>query len=165
MKTKLILFSCAAVFPLMFVCTARAAGTRSADEQAIRDLEIQWSNAAGAKDLEKTVSFYADDATVLPANAAAAKNKAAIRDLWKGLFASPGLALSWKTTKVEIAKSGEMAYATGTYELTTNDASGKPTTDHGKYLTVWEKQADGKWNCGADIWNSDLPAAGSAEKK
>jgi ketosteroid isomerase-like protein len=123
----------------------------------IRDLESQWSAAAGAKDLDKTVSFYADDATVLPANAPIATTKQAIRALWKGLFDSPGLAISWKTAKVEVAKSGEMAYATGTYELTMNDATGKPMTDHGKYVTVWEK-IGGSWKCGADIWNSDLPA-------
>ncbi len=52
----------------------------------------------------------------------------------------------------------------GTYELTMNDASGKPVNDRGRYVEVWEKQADGKWKCGTDIWNSDLPVA-TAEKK
>jgi ketosteroid isomerase-like protein len=53
----------------------------------------------------------------------------------------------------------------GTYEETTTDASGKPVNDRGKYVEVWEKQADGKWKCGTDIWNSDLPASAPAEKK
>jgi ketosteroid isomerase-like protein len=68
---------------------------------------------------------------------------------------------------VEVAKSGDLACLSGTYELTMNDPSGKPANDHGKYVEVWEKQADGKWKCGADIWNSDLPAsaAAPAEKK
>jgi uncharacterized protein (TIGR02246 family) len=136
--------------------------TRSTDERTIRDLETQWSKAAAEKDLEKMLSFYADDATVLPANAPAATTKDNARRLWTDLFASAGLALSWRTIKVEVAKSGEMAYATGTYELTTNDASGNPTTDHGKYLTVWEKQSDGKWKCAADIWNSDIAASTAA---
>jgi uncharacterized protein (TIGR02246 family) len=136
--------------------------TRSADERTIRDLETQWSKAAAEKDLEKMLSFYADDATVLPANAPAATTKDNARRLWTDLFASAGLALSWRTVKVEVAKSGEMAYATGIYELTANDASGNPTTDHGKYLTVWEKQSDGKWKCGADIWNSDIAASTAA---
>ena len=30
-------------------------------EQAIRDLDDQWSKAAGAKDVDKTISFYSDD--------------------------------------------------------------------------------------------------------
>jgi ketosteroid isomerase-like protein len=61
---------------------------------------------------------------------------------------------------VEVAKSGDLACLSGAYELTVNDASGKPVNDHGKYVEVWEKQSDGKWKCGTDIWNSDLPAPG-----
>lgn len=150
---------------LFSVSIALAAETKSADEQTIRDLESQWSKAAGAKDLETVLSFYDDDATVLPPNASAANTKNAIRQLWSGLFATPGFALSWKTTKVEMGKSGDMAYATGTYEFSMNDADGKTTADHGKYVTVWEKQADGKWKCGADIWNSDAPAPPAVDKK
>jgi ketosteroid isomerase-like protein len=46
-----------------------------------------------------------------------------------------------------------------------NDTSGKPVNDHGKFVEVREKQADGKWKCGTDIWNSDLPESASTEKK
>jgi Ketosteroid isomerase homolog len=54
-----------------------------------------------------------------------------------------------------------MAWVSGTYELTMNDASGKPINDRGKYLEVWEKQTDGNWKCAADMWNSDLAASGA----
>ena len=151
------------LFSFLVVCAVSAADTKSI-EQALRDLDAQWSAAAGAKDLEKTISFYSEDAIVLPTNAPAAATKDAIRNTWKDLLASPGLAISWKTTKVEVAKSGDIAYTTGTYELTMNDASGKPVPDHGKYVEVWKKQADGKWKVVADIWNSDLPLP-SLEKK
>ncbi len=66
---------------------------------------------------------------------------------------------------MEVARSGELAYLNGTYELTMNDASGKPANDRGKYVEVWKKQADGAWKCVADIWNSDLPAPAPPEKK
>ena len=136
-------------------------------EQALRDLDAPWSATAANKDLDKTVSFYSEDATVLPANAEVATTKEAIRVLWKDLLASPGLMINWKTIKVEVSKSGDIAYTTGKYALTMNDASGKPVPDHGKYVEVWKKQADGKWKVIVDIWNSDLPAPGSAnaEKK
>jgi ketosteroid isomerase-like protein len=55
-------------------------------EQAVRDADAEWSKVAGAKDLDKTVSFYADDAIVLPPNQAAVATKTGIRDLWKGLI-------------------------------------------------------------------------------
>ena len=147
---------------LLFSCIASAADS-TAIEQALRDLDAQWSAAAGAKDLDKTVSFYSNDAIVMPPNASAATAQETIRKIWHDLLASPGLVISWKATKVEVAKSGDIGLVSGTYELTINDASGKPVNDRGKYVEVWEKQADGKWKCGADIWNSDLPAPG--EKK
>ena len=162
MNTKpLCLCSCIALLSFAFVCLASAADTKI--EQALRDLDTQWSAATGAKDLDKTVSFYSDDAIVMPPNASAARTKEAIRKLWQGLIASPGFVISWKATKIEVAKSGDLACLSGTYEFAMNDASGKPVNDHGKYVEVWEKQADGKWKCGTDIWNSDLPVP--AEKK
>jgi ketosteroid isomerase-like protein len=166
MKTKpLFLFGCIALLSFAIVCPASAADTKSAIEKALRDLDAEWSAAAGAKDLDKTVSFYSDDAMVMPPNDAAATSKETIRKVWQDLLASSGLVISWKATKVEVAESGDLACLSGTYELTMNDPSGNPVNDHGKYVEVWEKQADGKWKCGTDIWNSDLPASAPAEKK
>ena len=138
-------------------------------EQALRDADAAWSKAAGSKDLDKTVSYYSADATVLPPNASAATTKEAIKKIWRDMLANPGLVISWKATKVEVAKSGDLGFVSGTYELTMNDASGKPINDRGKYVEVWEKKADGKWKCGTDTWNSDLrastPAPGAEERK
>jgi len=80
------------------------------------------------------------------------------------MLTTPGAAISWKATKVEVAKSGDLACVSGTYDETMTDASGKSLKDHGKYVEVWKKQADGTWKVVADIWNSDLPVA-AAEKK
>jgi len=163
MKTKpLILAGCLALLLLAFIGAVSAADTKI--EQALRDLDAQWSKDAGAKDLDKTVSFYSNDATVMPPNASAATTREAIRSTWKEMLTTPGAAISWKATKVEVAKSGDLAYVSGTYEETMTDASGKSVKDHGKYVEVWEKQADGTWKVVADIWNSDLPVA-PAEKK
>jgi ketosteroid isomerase-like protein len=127
-------------------------------EQLLRDLDARWAKAAAAKDVEQTIAFYSDDAIVFPPNAASAATKDAIRNGWKEMFASPGFVISWQPTRAQVGKSGQMAWVSGTYELTMNDASGKPINDRGKYLEVWEKQTDGNWKCAADMWNSDLPA-------
>jgi ketosteroid isomerase-like protein len=164
MKTKFFFTACFAVLSLALVITSSAAETQAV-EQTLRDLDAQWSAAAGAKDVDKTVSFYSDDAIVMPPNAPADTTKETIRKVWQDLLATPGLVISWKTTKVEVAKSGDLAFLSGTYDVTMNDPSGKPVNDHGKYVEVWEKQSDGKWKCATDIWNSDLPATGAAEKR
>jgi len=166
MKTKsLSLLSWIALLSFTFVGAAAAADTKSALEKALRDLDDQWSAAAGAKDVDKTVSFYSDDAIVMPPNAASATTKEAIRALWKDLLTDAKI--SWKTKEVEVAQSGDLACLSGTYEVTLNDPTGKTVNDRGKYLEVWKRQADGSWKCGVDIWNSDLAATATApaEKK
>jgi uncharacterized protein (TIGR02246 family) len=135
-----------------------AQDTRAADENALKTLDREWSKAAGAKDVDKTVSYYSDDAIVLPPNSPALTGKQQIHSMWKSMLGAPGFSGGWNVTKVEVARSGDLAYLTGNYEITENDASGKPQTDKGKYLEVWKKQADGSWKCVVDMFNTNLPA-------
>ena len=136
-------------------------------ERALRDLDAEWAKTAATKDVERTIAYYSDDAIVLPPNTTTAITKESIRNAWKDMLANPGLVISWRPGKVKFGKSGEMAWVSGTYEVTMNDASGKPINDRGKYLEVWEKQTDGNWKCSADMWNSDLaaPAAVSPDNR
>jgi ketosteroid isomerase-like protein len=160
MKTKTL----AVTFTLGILTTAVCLAGDAKIEKSIKDLDAQWSAAAAAKNVDKTVSYYSSDAIVLPPNAKAATTKAAIRAQWKGDLDSM-IKGSWKSTRVEVAKSGDMACSTGTYSWTYKDDGGKTIKDHGKYLEVWKKQADGSWKCTADCWNSNLPMPGSAPAK
>ncbi len=132
-------------------------GQQSADEKALRDTEAAWSKAAVAKNAEQFASFYADDASLFQPNTKIATGKAAIRAAAVDLFKTPGFSLSFKTATVTVSKSGDIAYTTGAYSMTTNDPSGKPVKDTGKYVTVYKK-VGGQWKAVADIFNSDLPA-------
>jgi len=129
--------------------------SRAADEAAIRAASAAWSQASTAKDLDKTISFYADDALQFPEKAPAAKGKENIRKNWAPLLAAPGAGLSFQTTTVEIARSGELAYETGTYDFVTTDKQGKSSDEKGKYVVVWKKQNDGSWKAAVDIDNPD----------
>ena len=159
-RTFLVVTTCAlvALLSLATACqTTTVADTWAADETTLRNLDAEWSKAAGAKDIDKTISFYSEDALVMPSNSPVLKGKA-VREMWQGMFSLPGFGGGWKATKVEVATSGDLGYVTGTYEMNETDASGKPKTDKGKYLEVWKKQADGSWKCVADMFNTDLPA-------
>ena len=138
--------------------------TRAADEQAIREASAASSMAFAAKDLEAAVGFYADDAMWLADNAPIQTGKDSIRKASSEMMRIPGLALSWQPTKVEVSRSGDLAYEVGTYQSTANNAKGQPVTDRGKYVLVWKKQADGMWKILADIGNSDLPAPEPAKR-
>ena len=139
--------------------TQSAADTRSTDEATLRNLDSEWSKAAGARNVDKTVSYYASDAVVMPPNIPALNTKEAIRGLWQSMLGSPGFSGGWTATRVEVARSGDLAYVSGNYDFTEKDAGGAPMTDKGKYLEVWKKQSDGSWKCVVDMFSSDLPIA------
>jgi uncharacterized protein (TIGR02246 family) len=139
---------------LLLASSVTFAKDASADEQAIRALDTAWSHAAETKDLDKTVSFYADDASILPPNMPIAAGKNAIRAVWSQFLSMPGFSITFAPSKVVIAKSGDMAYEIGTFQTTVNDAQGKPTSSVGKFVVNWQKR-DGQWKVVADIFNDD----------
>lgn len=155
MKMKMRLL---AVVLLLIVGIAGALAQKSnpnSDEQAIRKLDNDWQAAAQSKDVEKTISFYADDASAFPYNAPIATGKEQIRQVWTHLTSLPGFSITFAPAKIEVAKSGDLAYDVGTFELKANDAQGNATTTVGKYVVVWKKQPDKKWKAIADIFNTD----------
>ena len=148
---------------LAVACSAAPpADTRAADEDAVRKTDADWAKAAQSKSVDAWVAFYADDAAVLPPNEAMAMGNDNIKKAIGPLLGLPNLAISWQATKVEVARSGDLAYEYGTYEMSYDEPSGKRTSDHGKLVEVWRKLADGSWKCIVDTFNSDLPATPAA---
>ena len=134
------------------ICCRR--DTRRDDEAAIRAATREWNAAEAAKDLDKCVSFYADDGERLATGSPAIRGAAALRDEWRKYLSSSGT-FQWRTAKVEVSSSGDLAYETGTYVLKTVGRNGHPITTNGKYVCVWKKQRDGQWKVVEDIDNPD----------
>ena len=130
----------------------------AAEEAAIRSADAQWLAAAQAHDLEKILPFWSDDATILAPGSPAVVGKSAIRQYVSGAFATPGFSISWKTDKIEIAKSGDMAYSTGSDKISVNTPDGKTVTEENRSIAVWKKQPDGSWKCVYDVMSPAAPA-------
>lgn len=153
MRWTLLIALLVAVFAAPSVVAQQSSGNN--DEAAIRKLDKAWDLAAQNKDLDKTVSFYADDASMFPFNAPIASGKEQIRQVWTKLMAMPGYWLSFTPSQIHVAKARDMAYEIGAFELKTNDAQGKLTSTPGKFVVVWKKQPGGEWKAVADIFNTD----------
>jgi len=61
--------------------------------------------------------------------------------------------LQWEPKRGAIAQSGELGYTYGLYALKPN---GKDTTIYGTYVSIWKKQADGKWKFVLDSGNEGV---------
>jgi uncharacterized protein (TIGR02246 family) len=128
-----------------------------AEQSKIRDIESSWVKEAAAKDLEKSVGHYADDAVLMTPGAPAAKGKDAIHAAWKGMLDDPNMKLNFSSDRVEMSAGGDLATTRGSYTMTmTNPKTKKPVEDKGSYLTVYKKQADGGWKAIEDINTSEV---------
>ncbi len=169
MKSERILIAILAILSVAVVILATLLARQrekpvdlQAEGAAIRQSAEDWEDAANAKDVDRLVGGYTPDASLFPPNAPIVTGSQGIRTAWSQFVESPGFASSLQTTKVEISRAGDLAYAAGTYEDTREDAEGNPVTDRGKWVTVSKKQPDGTWKVIADIWNSDEPAPAPA---
>ncbi len=130
----------------------------SSDAAAIIKADSAWDMASAAKSAEGWLSFYTDDAIMMPPNEPVCKDKASREVSIKNMFAIPGVSLRFQSTKIEVSRMGDLGYTTGVYQFSSKDAKGKVSNETGKFCETWKKQADGNWKCIVDIWNSDMPA-------
>ena len=132
--------------------------THDADVRAIKDLEAQWNKDYVAMDLDKIMAHFADDATLMATGMASTSGKDAIRDAIKGMIADPNSTIKFQSSKVDVAKSGDLAYSQGSYTMTMTDPRTKQLiNDHGSYVTAYRRQADGLWKAVSDIATSEVP--------
>lgn len=123
------------------------------DERAIREADESFQQAIEAKNLDRLLAHYAENASLLPTASPIAEGHAAIREEWSLILAIPGFGNESELKKLVV--SGDLAYTQGTYVATMNSPDGSPVIERGKWVTVWERQSEGSWKIIADIYNTD----------
>lgn len=125
---------------------------RHPDEAVIRALDAEWSKAARDKDIDRVLTFYATDGSVVWPENQVAKGHPAIRKRWKAAYdATPDLYLEFEPTHIEIASGGDMASDFGVVYFAP-DVKPDDTQNVGKYLVVWQRQ-HGAWKVLYDCYN------------
>ena len=106
---------------------------------------------------EKNLSMYADDAISMPSYEPMLEGIDAIRESIKKMDNSGWKVNSFEPTTVKVIPNGDMIAEIGTYKVNMSmPGMEKPMDDHGKYLTIWEKQQDGSLKVKLETWNSDI---------
>jgi uncharacterized protein (TIGR02246 family) len=106
------------------------------EEAAIHRTDADWLAAAASHDLNRVLPFWADNATILAPGVPPIVGKEAIRKYVTESFATPGFSITWKTEKVEVSQSGDLAYSTGNNRISLNGPDGKSLTQEGRGVTI-----------------------------
>ena len=135
---------------------ASATPSSSVDEgAALMQVSRDWAKATESRDVERIVSYWADDAVVLLPDRAAIVGKDALRTMVRRDLSEPRFTLTWEPERAVIAQAGDMGYLIEHNRVTFPDASGRPRTAYGKVVSVWKKDASGNWKCVVDISNNN----------
>jgi uncharacterized protein (TIGR02246 family) len=119
--------------------------------QAIEKLNAEFVDAYNRGDIAEIATGYAEDSAVLAPNQPTVHGRQAIETLFKGMIEDIGGTASIES--VEVTDSGDLAYQWATYSLEGNEQS-----DAGKFVEIYNRQADGSWKIRLTIFNSDNPA-------
>jgi uncharacterized protein (TIGR02246 family) len=132
--------------PLLAACSKSAdstTATAAASAVSVADLDRQFLTAWNNKDLEKTLSYLADDVQFLQGNAHFS-GKAEVSDKW--VRATQSSISNLKTSVVSAATTDKMAYEAGTFSVDVLPAGGQPAGyGQGNFLLLWKPAADGTW--------------------
>ena len=116
--------------------------------------DAEWAQLASAgKDVERIVSYWSDDAIVIPQGQPVVEGKAAIRAFVTSSLQIPGFKIHWVSEKATFSPDGRLAYMHGRNTMTVPGANGSLVTLAGRGITIWRLEPDGQWRCVVDIWN------------
>ena len=150
----------------VFLCwpnlSARSEPDLVAAEAAVRKAGVDRAAAASTAGVDAWMAFYAAEAIVHLPHERLASGMDLVRGSVIHLLALPHLTVAWHPLKLEMARSGDLAYLTDAYELGFGDSRGAPSLDRGRVQEIWRKQGDGTWKCIVDIWTSDEATAAPA---
>ena len=120
----------------------------SAQADLLADVDVAnqaFAKALMAKDIDRVVGFYTEDACVLAPGAGRICGLTAIREFWTGVANSGVQDVQIRT--VDAGSDGSLGYSTGTLSVT--DAEG--VTHVSNYVLVL-KQVEGGWMLLRDAW-------------
>ena len=138
----------------------QACQEKKIDQQAESDnlmaLSREWAQAAKDRDVDKTVSFWADDAVIMSPDEPSMKGIEAIRKMVDESMQLPGFEVFWEPTEAHVSASGDMGYViVKNYFTLPVDTLGNTKTITNKGVEIWKKQEDGQWKNVVDIYNGD----------
>lgn len=125
----------------------------------IEEADGRQLKAFETKDLGGLTANYADDAIILPQNGPMVTGRENREAFFKEMV---NMTSDFKFSMSTFDASGDLAYEIGTYTGTMQMPGMASVADTGKFITVWKRQADGKWMIVADIFNTNLTPPGPA---
>ncbi len=133
-------------------CTIRVDNAR--ETEAVRARSNGLTSAESGRDIQRAMTFWAEDAIVQPAGMPQLRGREATEALYHRLFSDSTLrGISGTPSNITVAESGDLAYEYGINQMVFSGPKGD-LLDMGKYLLVWKK-VENEWYIAALSFSSN----------
>lgn len=123
-------------------------------EEEVNNTDIEFSNFSVEHGANAAFLEYAsNDVVLLKPNMHPIVSRQVLETYYQGK-SDTAFTLKWSPEFVKVSKSGDLAYTYGFWELIEKEHP--DSKRKGTYLTIWEKQNDGRWKFVLDTGNSGL---------
>ncbi len=141
----------ASVFAIVVSITSNVALAQSVDQQAVRCVEIAFSQTVENQDAAAFAAMLDPDTRFISGTVLHGPEE--VSAAWAGFFAENGPQLKWRPYVVEVAASGDLALSRGPYRMRGQTEQGEPLESWGIYNSVWRRNAAGEWKILFDAGN------------
>ncbi len=118
-------------------------GQAAALEEVLR-LDAEWSRTLAARDPGAFEATVAEDA-LFAGRGGLIRGRAGVRATWGRWFEPGAPRFAWAPDGGGASASGDLAWSTGGFRIDATDDRGRPSPIEGRYVTVWRRDADGRW--------------------
>ncbi len=113
-------------------------------DKAIAKANSEFIAAMKTGDAALIAAPYTDRAVFIAIDGACTQGRSEIEKMYQARFERSGLASSTKINSKRLVFDGDLAYESGYAEIRSLK-QGKLSVNGGRFLTVWQRQADGEW--------------------
>ena len=140
---------------LASACAGGSAGPAfdAADQDKIKAVIQQLTEAFNAKDAAKAAALYTPEAVVMPPNKTLSRGRNFVEQYYTARFGEGASELALQPN--EIKGSGTLAVAMGDYRLTLAPAQGPKRRDRGKFVWIF-RELNNVWMIDGIIFSSDF---------
>ena len=149
------------VLVILFMTSTIYSQTSSEYKAKIEAINKDMAVAMVKGDHEKMMALYTPDAISMPSYEPMQEGINAIKKASEAMANSGWKCNSFEPTTLKVMVNGNLITEIGAYKISMSmPGMDKPMDDHGKYLTIWEKQKDGSLKVKVETWNSDVQPSG-----
>jgi uncharacterized protein (TIGR02246 family) len=142
------------VTALTLACSSNTEPTFDmADQDRIKTVIQQLTEAFNAKDAGKAAALYTPEAVVMPPNKTLMRGRNFVEQYYTSRFGEGATDLELRPN--EIKGSGTLAVAMGDYRLVLAPPSGPQRRDRGKFVWIF-RELNGMWMIDGIIFSSDF---------